>query len=187
MRLGIAIVLDEYGSFEGMITAADVLEAIVGDADDPAPKDGTPQADQTEFEFDGLMPVDDTKARLHLPDLPNSGSYHTLGGLILALAAPAAAQRRYHHFRRLEICGAGDGRPPGRSGAGSKGQRGLAPAGLSAVWARVSQARVSQAWVSVGCVGTRLAFGQHREIEAVTDPPAGGRADQIVLILTHIE
>ncbi len=83
--LGIAIVLDEYGSFEGMITAADVLEAIVGDADDPAPKDGTPQADQTEFEFDGLMPVDDTKARLHLPDLPNSGSYHTLGGLILAL------------------------------------------------------------------------------------------------------
>jgi putative hemolysin len=31
------------------------------------------------------MPVDETKARLHLPDLPNEGSYHTLGGLILAL------------------------------------------------------------------------------------------------------
>jgi putative hemolysin len=83
--LGIAIVLDEYGSFEGMITAADVLEAIVGDAEDPAPKDGTPQTDQTRFEFDGLMPVDETKARLHLPDLPNPGSYHTLGGLMLAL------------------------------------------------------------------------------------------------------
>jgi putative hemolysin len=83
--LGIAIVLDEYGSFEGMITAADVLEAIVGDPDDPAPKDGKPQTDQTRFEFDGLMPVDETKARLHLPDLPNAGSYHTLGGLILAL------------------------------------------------------------------------------------------------------
>ncbi len=84
--LGIAIVLDEYGSFEGMITAADVLEAIVGDAEDPQqPKDGSTQADQTSFEFDGLMPVDETKARLHLPDLPNAGSYHTLGGLILAL------------------------------------------------------------------------------------------------------
>jgi putative hemolysin len=83
--LGIAIVLDEYGSFEGMITAADVLEAIVGDAEDPAPKPGTPQADQTRFEFDGLMPVDEIKARLHLPDLPNAGSYHTLGGLMLAL------------------------------------------------------------------------------------------------------
>ena len=29
--------------------------------------------------------MDETKARLHLPDLPNEGSYHTLGGLILAL------------------------------------------------------------------------------------------------------
>ena len=37
------------------------------------------------FELDGLMPVDEMKARLHLPDLPNEGSYHTLGGLILAL------------------------------------------------------------------------------------------------------
>jgi putative hemolysin len=83
--LGIAIVLDEYGSFEGMITAADVLESIVGDAEIATPKDGAPQATENVFEFDGLMPIDETKARLHLPDLPNSGSYHTLGGLILAL------------------------------------------------------------------------------------------------------
>jgi putative hemolysin len=83
--LGIALVLDEYGSFEGMVTAADVLEAIVGDAEDSGPAEGETQtADQT-YEFDGLMPVDETKARLHLPDLPNEGTYHTLGGLILAL------------------------------------------------------------------------------------------------------
>ena len=37
------------------------------------------------FELDGLMPVDEIKARLHLPDLPAEGSYHTLGGLMLAL------------------------------------------------------------------------------------------------------
>ncbi|OYV48519.1 MAG: hemolysin C, partial [Acidocella sp. 20-58-15] len=65
--LGIAIVLDEYGSFEGMVTAADVLEAIVGDADDSGPKEGAPEAPDDMFEFDGLMPVDETKARLHLP------------------------------------------------------------------------------------------------------------------------
>jgi putative hemolysin len=83
--LGIAIVLDEYGSFEGMITEADVLEAIVGDSEDAGPKEGAPEAVSDVFELDGLMPVDETKARLHLPDLPNEGSYHTLGGLILAL------------------------------------------------------------------------------------------------------
>ncbi len=83
--LGIAIVLDEYGSFEGMITAADVLEAIVGDAEDTGPREGAPEQAADVFELDGLMPVDEMKARLHLPDLPNEGSYHTLGGLVLAL------------------------------------------------------------------------------------------------------
>ncbi len=81
--LGIAIVLDEYGSFEGMVTAADVLEAIVGDAEDSSPTPAEQTADR--YEFDGLTPVDEIKARLHLPDLPNEGSYHTLGGLLLAL------------------------------------------------------------------------------------------------------
>jgi putative hemolysin len=84
-RLGIAIVLDEYGSFEGMVTAADVLEAIVGDADDTGPKEGTDSPEADFYEFDGLTPVDEIKARLHLPGLPSEGSYHTLGGLILAL------------------------------------------------------------------------------------------------------
>jgi putative hemolysin len=83
--LGIAIVLDEYGSFEGMVTAADVLEAIVGDSEDSSPKEGAAEAASDRFELDGLMAVDETKARLNLPDLPNEGSYHTLGGLILAL------------------------------------------------------------------------------------------------------
>jgi len=83
--LGLAIVLDEYGSFEGMVTAADVLEAIVGDGEDPAPKEGTSAQGETSFEQDGLTPVDDIKARLHLPALPSEGTYHTLGGLILAL------------------------------------------------------------------------------------------------------
>ena len=36
--------------------------------------------------------MDETKARLHLPDLPSEGSYHTLGGLILALLLRPAAK-----------------------------------------------------------------------------------------------
>jgi putative hemolysin len=83
--LGMAIVLDEYGSFEGMVTASDVLEAIVGDAEEVGPKEGTPEQPNDTFELDGLTPIDEIKVRLHLPDLPSEGSYHTLGGLILAL------------------------------------------------------------------------------------------------------
>lgn len=83
--LGVALVLDEYGSFEGVVTAADVLEAIIGDpADTPAPDEGITPVEGT-FLFDGMMPVDEAKARLGLPDLPAEGSYHTIAGLLLAL------------------------------------------------------------------------------------------------------
>jgi len=84
--LGIALVLDEYGSFEGLVTVADMLEAIVGDPADTAARPSMPgEEGETTLEMDGLMPVDEAKARLSLPDLPGEGTYHTLGGLLLAL------------------------------------------------------------------------------------------------------
>jgi putative hemolysin len=84
--LGLALVMDEYGSFEGVVTAADVLEAIVGDLTEPAPPEGGIGATKEgALVMDGMMPVDELKARLGLPDLPFEGGYHTLGGLLLAL------------------------------------------------------------------------------------------------------
>ncbi len=85
--LGLALVIDEYGSFEGVVTAADVLEAIIGDLAEPGYGTPSQAADQVggEMMMDGMTPVDELKARLMLPDLPAEGSYHTLGGLILAL------------------------------------------------------------------------------------------------------
>lgn len=82
---GLALVFDEYGSFEGVVTAADVLQAIVGDPDPVAPAHGAMPAPEGVMALDGAMPVDELKARLDLPDLPAEGSYHTLAGLILAL------------------------------------------------------------------------------------------------------
>lgn len=94
--LGIALVMDEYGSFEGVVTAADVLQAIVGDTAEPGfsiPSEAeTPEA---LLVMDGMTPVDELKARLLLPDLPAEGSYHTLAGLLLALLrrVPQAGDR----------------------------------------------------------------------------------------------
>jgi putative hemolysin len=56
----------------------------VGDPTDAAPV-AAGAAAPDELDMDGGMPVDEAKARLDLPDLPAEGSYHTLGGLILAL------------------------------------------------------------------------------------------------------
>ena len=84
-HVGLAIVMDEYGSFEGVVTAADVLQAIVGEKADPVPATTDPAAALGTLYLDGAMPVDEIKSRLALPDLPAEGSYHTLGGLLLAL------------------------------------------------------------------------------------------------------
>jgi putative hemolysin len=104
--LGMALVMDEYGSFEGVVTAADVLEAIVGEPTDVAAHagDGT-AADESTLVLDGMMPVDELKSRLDLPDLPAEGSYHTLAGLMLALLrrVPGVGDRIVFAGWRFEV------------------------------------------------------------------------------------
>jgi magnesium and cobalt exporter, CNNM family len=104
--LGMALVLDEYGSLEGVVTAADVLEAIVGEPTDVAQQAGDGDtAGEGALVLDGLMPVDEAKVRLALPDLPAEGSYHTLAGLLLALLrrVPHAGDRIVFAGWRFEV------------------------------------------------------------------------------------
>jgi len=68
-----------------VVTAADMLEAIVGDPADTAPEPAGPEHAEGAMVLDGMMPADELKARLALPDLPAEGSYHTVAGLLLAL------------------------------------------------------------------------------------------------------
>lgn len=85
--VGLAFVMDEYGSFEGVVTASDLLEAIVGELG-PAPetpKDGAVTRHDGSLLLDGLMPSDELRTRLDLPHLPAAGTYHTVAGLMLAL------------------------------------------------------------------------------------------------------
>ena len=103
--IGLALVMDEYGSFEGVVTAGDVLEAIVGAEASPQVDRLAPDAVQGPMLLEGAMPVDEIKARLELPDLPSEGSYHTLGGLLLALLrrVPRAGDRIVFGGWRFEV------------------------------------------------------------------------------------
>jgi putative hemolysin len=87
-RVGLALVMDEYGSFEGVVTASDLLEAIVGElGGEPTPTTGAGaiQRHDGSLLLDGMMASDEAKDRLDLPDLPGKGGYHTVAGLMLAL------------------------------------------------------------------------------------------------------
>ncbi|GBQ29139.1 HlyC/CorC family transporter [Gluconacetobacter azotocaptans] len=95
VSMGIALVLDEYGSFEGIVTASDLFAAIVGEHHEPGSTPKRLLMQEDVLILDGFMPADEVKDRLGLADLPQEGSYHTLGGLILALLrrVPAAGDK----------------------------------------------------------------------------------------------
>lgn len=82
-----ALVIQEYGDIQGLITLNDILEAIVGDISSRDDLEN-PQAIQREdgsWLFDGMLPIDEFKDILHIRELPEEdrGEYETLAGFVL--------------------------------------------------------------------------------------------------------
>jgi len=77
------LVYDEYGHFEGVITAMDLLEAIAGDF--PEPGDDEPKAVQREdgsWLVAGWMPADEFAEMIGI-SLPEDRDYQSVAGLVL--------------------------------------------------------------------------------------------------------
>jgi putative hemolysin len=86
-RTHIALVVDEYGGVEGLVTLNDILEDLVGEVasvDMPEEKQVVERSDGS-WLIDGKVLIDDLKELLKIPQLPEeeSGSYQTLGGLVM--------------------------------------------------------------------------------------------------------
>ena len=84
-RHHMAVVIDEFGGFSGIITLEDLLEEIVGDIRDEHDVEEAPIVDVG----DGRMMVDASVSIADLSrylgtDLPEDGDYHTLAGFIVA-------------------------------------------------------------------------------------------------------
>ncbi len=83
----IAVVLDEYGDVQGLITMSDMLNNIVGEIDHKQiPVSSTLRADDCCWLLDGYLSIDKLKEMLDIKRLPNeeSRSFHTLAGFILS-------------------------------------------------------------------------------------------------------
>jgi len=80
-----ALVHDEYGHFEGIVTPADALEAIVGAfrSDGEAPEPDAVRREDGSWLLAGSMPVDEMADILGVT-LPETRSYHTVGGLVIS-------------------------------------------------------------------------------------------------------
>ena len=77
-----AIVLDEYGAMEGIVTLEDVLEEIVGEIEDEfdLPDESIERIDEHTIRIDGTFPIDDFNEQFHT-DLPQE-DYHTIAGFV---------------------------------------------------------------------------------------------------------
>lgn len=105
----VALVMDEYGAVEGLVTVTDLLTALVGDL--PA------DASEAQGEFvsradgswlvDGSAAMEDVAAHFGLDSLPEEeeGAYHTIGGFVMARLGrvPKAADHFEWGGMRFEV------------------------------------------------------------------------------------
>jgi putative hemolysin len=100
------LIHDEYGNFEGIVTPADVLEAIAGvfrsDAEQAEPH-AVPRDDGS-WLLSGAMPADEMAEQLGIV-LPPRRDYHTVAGFLLSemRRLPSVGERVEAHGWRFEI------------------------------------------------------------------------------------
>jgi CBS domain containing-hemolysin-like protein len=83
----LALIVDEYGVTQGLVTITDIVEAIVGDiptSEELADPDVVQREDGS-WLLDGLLPIDELKEILDIRKLlPGAGvNYQTLGGFVV--------------------------------------------------------------------------------------------------------
>jgi putative hemolysin len=89
-RMAMALVVDEYGEIDGLVTANDILSAVVGhtgtDTTSHATEHPTAEhGDDGSWLVDGSLSNDDLRELLKLDALPNEkeGDYNTLAGMLI--------------------------------------------------------------------------------------------------------
>jgi putative hemolysin len=83
----LALVIDEYGAIQGLVTTNDILEAIVGDIMLASQQSEVyaVQREDGSWLLDGALPIDEFKAIFSVRKMPGEerGAYQTLAGFIM--------------------------------------------------------------------------------------------------------
>jgi CBS domain containing-hemolysin-like protein len=105
-----AVVIDEYGELEGIVTLEDLLEEIVGEIEDEfdLPDESIERLPDGRMRIDGTFPVDDFNEKFGT-ELPVE-DYHTMGGFVFGRLgrAPERGDEVAHdgfRFKVLEVEG----------------------------------------------------------------------------------
>ena len=100
-----AVVVDEYGDMEGIVTLEDLLEEIVGDIEDEfdLPDESVEQIDEDTVIIDGTFPIDDFNERFNTA--LSDDDYHTMAGFVFGLLGrqPEAGDTIMHDGMRFDV------------------------------------------------------------------------------------
>ncbi len=96
-RMHLALVVDEYGGIDGLLTIEDLVEEIVGDiADEHDEVEGPMIIERPDgaLDLDARLPIEDFEARLGptLSDEEREADIDTIGGLVFTLAGRVPAR-----------------------------------------------------------------------------------------------
>lgn len=112
-RQHLAVVVDEHGSVEGVVSTTDILEAVTGtmpDTGDDHSAEITVRSDGTLL-IDAMMPIDELQSRLVLRGMKgDDDDFHTLAGFVLKILGhlPRAGDRfiwEEHVFEVIDMDG----------------------------------------------------------------------------------
>jgi putative hemolysin len=83
-RAKIALVVGEHGGLQGLVTTADILEAIVGDIPGLGEEDEPEAVERADGSWllDGMLPLDEFQELLQIEEMPAEG-VDTLGGFVM--------------------------------------------------------------------------------------------------------
>ena len=105
-RIHLAVVVDEFGGTEGIITLEDILEEIVGDIKDEYDEDARPfeRISDDTVEVAGRMNIADFNELVNY-HIPESEEYDTLGGFITKIMGriPSAGDECDYEALRIDI------------------------------------------------------------------------------------
>ena len=106
-----AIVVDEYGSLEGIVTQTDLLEAMAGEIPEPGEEKMVVERTDGSLLIDGMMPAVEAFDRLGFSEKPRTEDFSTLAGFIITQLGhiPTVGDSVDSEGWRLEVVGM-DGR-----------------------------------------------------------------------------
>jgi putative hemolysin len=97
------LLVDEFGSVQGLLTINDILEEIVGDLELSEPQ--ATQRQDGSWLLDGMLSIEDFKEIFNIRRIPDEDEYETLGGFVMTSLGrvPKPADRFEWTVYRFEV------------------------------------------------------------------------------------